>query len=177
MTEMTTTRPNWDEIWAQMAEVIGQRSRCDKAKVGCVIVANDQTVVSCSYNGPPPGYDPQTNRNNGSDSSDNSDSGCSDWCRRMQQSVVSANYDTCPSSHAEANGICRADRSRTAGAVAYISGACCMTCAKLLASAGVVRVVHKVSPSDNHRNPETVEQFLRDCGVECQRYVVGTVDV
>lgn len=139
----------------EMADAISRRSKCDKAQIGCVIVAPDQTVVSCSYNGPPPKYyAPGT---------------CSSWCPRMQKSDKGSNYDSCPSSHAEANGISRADHSRTIGATAYVTGACCMTCAKLIASAGIVRVVHRVGKNDLHRHPEAVEDFLRQAMIKVER--------
>lgn len=153
-------RPSWDRVWMDMAIIIGRRSRCSRAKVGCVIVSTDQEVLSASYNGPPPNYRLAQ------------EGPCSGWCSRaMGHDDLGSNYDSCPSAHAEANGIARADHSRTSGSTAYVSHACCITCAKLLAATGVARVVHMVRSSDAHRNPDATEAFLRDCGLVVDRWV------
>lgn len=140
-----------------MAEIMAERSKCSRAKVGCVIVSNDQTVLSASYNGPPPKYP--------------ADGPCTDWCPRARgEGSLDSVYDNCPSTHAETNGIARADHSRIAGATAYVNRASCIQCAKSLAAAGVVRLVHIVGENDMHRNPEATEDFLRLCGVEVVRW-------
>ena len=155
---LESERPTWDEIWHQMAEIISTRSKCDRAKIGCVIVAKDQTVISASYNGPPPGYSVEGT--------------CTNWCDRAKgRDSLDSNYDACPSSHAEINGIARADFSRILGATLYCNQAVCMNCAKAIAASGVSKVVHYVDEKSLHRNPNEVEQFLERCGVEVERYV------
>ena len=157
MSQSLEPRPSWDSVWMQTAEAIAKRSKCSRACVGAVIVDAHQNVLSCSYNGPPPSWPTPTDS-------------CQDWCPRAQSEVTSGmSYDTCPASHAEANGIARADSQRLFGATCYVTSSCCMTCAKLLAAAGITRIVHKVLPSDSHRDPERVEAFLRQCGVEVVR--------
>lgn len=151
------TRPTWEDVWMQTAIAISKRSKCSRAQIGAVIVDSRQNVLSCSYNGPPPSWRTPADS-------------CRDWCPRAQSEVgPGMSYDSCPANHAEANAIARADSQRLAGATCFITGSICMTCAKLLAAAGVTRVVHKVSPSDSHRDPERVEAFLQTCGVEVVR--------
>lgn len=150
-------RPSWDEVWLSMADNIARRSLCSRAQVGCVIVASDQTVLSASYNGPPPGYEVSGS--------------CVNWCPRARGDASLDNtYDNCPSAHAEANGVARLDRSRVKGATVYVNRAMCLQCAKLVAAAGVTRVVHRVLEEDMHRDPDGVEQFLWECGVEPRRW-------
>lgn len=135
---------------------MSKRSRCARAQVGCVIVAEDQTVISSSYNGPPRFYP-------------TSDGDCRDWCPRAQKTDTddfSPTYDDCPSVHAEANAIARADFSRMEGSTVYVSTSCCKGCAKLLANSGVKRVVFSYEAGREYRNPEKTIEFLRTCGVE-----------
>lgn len=140
-----------------MADNISRRSLCSRAQVGCVIVASDQTVLSASYNGPPPGYEVSGT--------------CDLWCPRARgEGALNNMYDNCPSAHAEANGVARLDRSRVRGATVYVNRSMCLQCAKLVAAAGVTRVVHRVTEDDMHRDPQGVENFLRDCGLDVMRW-------
>lgn len=151
------SRPSWDMVWMQVAQALAPRSKCSRAQVGAVLVDAHQNVLSCSYNGPPPSWPTPTDS-------------CKDWCTRAQsQPAPGESYDACPSNHAEANGVARADSQRLSGATCYVTSACCMSCAKLLASAGVGRVVHVVGPTETHRQPDIVERFLRECGVHVDR--------
>ncbi|QEM41611.1 deoxycytidylate deaminase [Gordonia phage Boopy] len=153
-------RASWPTTWFRVAEAVAERSKCSRAKIGCVIVDRGQVVISTGYNGPPPNY--LGDRGGVSN-------GCRVWCERAKQSHTDDSYSTCPSNHAEANAIVRADWSRMSGSTAYVTGAVCLTCAKLLAAAGVSHVVHRVSNSDSHRRPQAVESFLRQCGVSVLR--------
>ena len=156
----SSRRPSWDDVWSRMADTMSERSKCSRAQIGCVIVAEDQTVISTGYNGPPAKYwsVPIDGHR-----------GCENWCERARQGHTDSAYSTCPSNHAEANAIVRADWSRLNNATTYVTGSVCFTCAKLLASAGIKRVVHRVHDSDAHRDPEKVEGFLRKCGVKVVR--------
>lgn len=140
-----------------MADNIARRSLCSRAQVGCVIVASDQTVLSASYNGPPPGYEVSGS--------------CTFWCPRGRgDAPLNNTYDNCPSAHAEANGVARLDRSRVKGATVYVNRSMCLQCAKLVAAAGVTRVVHRVTEDDMHRDPLGVELFLGECGLDTMRW-------
>lgn len=139
------------------ADSIGRRSKCSRAQVGCVIVSSGQSVLSASYNGPPPEYP--------------ADGSCALWCPRARgEGGLGSTYDNCPSVHAEINAIARADHSKISGATVYINRASCIGCAKALAAAGVKVVVHRVGEDDMHRNPDATEDFLRLCGIEVQRW-------
>lgn len=159
MTHSLEPRPSWDSVWMQTAEAIAKRSKCSRARVGAVIVASDQTVISCSYNGPAPDFIDA-----------NTDS-CSDWCPRAKVGAsLDSSYANCVACHSEANAISRANWSQTVGATAFITSAVCINCAKLLAAARVKRIVHAVSATDTHRSPDEVETFLKKCGIEVVRW-------
>lgn len=50
-------RPSWDVYFMTMAFVIAQRSLDPDTKHGCVVVADDKTILSVGYNSPPRGCD------------------------------------------------------------------------------------------------------------------------
>lgn len=147
-----------------MARIIGRRSVCDRRRVGAIIVTPGNQVVAASYNGPPAGQ-----------VIDTFTAGCLTWCARaksldtrdvgdVDEDVV-ASYHTCPSIHAEANALLRADRSRCADGTLYVSSAVCMDCAKLVANSGLARVVMVIQDGDYHRNPIGVATYLRSVGL------------
>lgn len=51
-----TDRPNWDEYFFQIAEVVSRRSTC-RVKVGVVAVDDEHHILMTGYNGSVPGED------------------------------------------------------------------------------------------------------------------------
>lgn len=141
----TSSRPSWDETWMSVADTIARRSQCSKAQVGCVVVDEDQQVLAASYNGPPPGSDYS--------------GPCSDWCKRAITGESTPDYSNCPSSHAEINAIARMPRT-TKETTIYINRMCCFSCAKAIASAGIGRVVYKITDIDGHIDSGPIGEFL-----------------
>lgn len=156
-------RPTSDETWLEVSEVIALRSRCHRAKHAAVIVDATGRIVSSGYNGPPEGFLIAPGGEYGD---------CRDWCRRAKDAVAgrpaSANYDNCPSVHAETNAIAHADRTAVVGGTLYVNGACCMTCTKLVANSGVSRVVMKIKASQSYRDHEKTITFLMACGIDVE---------
>jgi dCMP deaminase len=148
-------RLTWDEVWLRTAILIGQRSRCDRAQVGAVIVTADNRVDSCSYNGPIAAL-----RLEGT---------CRSWCPRAQRNDTSVDYSTCSTIHAESNSLIRSNHDRIQGGTIYVSRAMCLNCAKEVCNSGLARVVHRVLSEDEHRNPGTVEDLIRSAGIEVSR--------
>jgi dCMP deaminase len=113
-----TQRLSRNELFANVAQLYGQRSTCPRANVG-VVAVRDGRVVAAGYNGAPKGHDHCLNV------------GCemeNDHCVR--------------SVHAEANLISWAAREgiRLHGTTIYITHTPCKHCAKLLINAGVSAV-------------------------------------
>lgn len=146
-------RPTVDQVWMDVARAVGQRSLCERAQVGAVVVSAQGRIEASGYNGPPAGYPVQGT--------------CSLWCERSSRNASGTSYGlSCPSVHAEANALLYTDRSRIEGGTIYASRSCCADCAKLIANSGIKRVVMRVIPEDEHRNPKDVTAFLEQCGLE-----------
>jgi len=154
MTKMTmeTKAISWTETWMSVAETIAKRSRCARAQVGAVIVDKDQRVRATGYNGPAATY--PTNGD------------CLNWCERAQgKTGLGADYEGCPSIHAEANALLYVDRSAVNDGTIYITCAPCMQCAKLISNSGITKVVTRITEKDFHRKPEVVLDYLSKCGI------------
>lgn len=125
-------RPDWDDYFLAIAEVVSHRADCVRRQVGAVIVKHNR-IVSTGYNGAPAGED-----------------GClsNGACPRAHSLTKPyTNYDDpkspgyCIAVHAEANALLYADRANTEGATLYCTDAPCGGCDKLIRGAGIVRVV------------------------------------
>ena len=49
-------RPDWDSYFMKIAYAVSERSTCDRAFVGCVLVT-DKRILTTGFNGSPKGQD------------------------------------------------------------------------------------------------------------------------
>lgn len=127
-------RPDWDEYFLGIAKAVSLRADCTRRQVGAVIVDAQHRILSTGYNGAPAG-----------------EPGCltAGACPRGLQSLESvspgSSYDTgagsCIAVHAEANALLYADGWHLRGATLYCTDEPCGGCARLIAGAGIARVV------------------------------------
>lgn len=152
-----------------MAITIGQRSLCDRDKVGAVIVDRNNRIVDTGYNGPPRGFITD-------------DKSCLAWCSRAVpyvdetvpvRSKLNPHYDDCPSLHAEANALMFSDRRLREGGTIYVSSGVCMGCAKLIANSGLETVVSRMFPQHEHRRSNDSYAFMEKCGLTVIVHHVG----
>jgi dCMP deaminase len=139
-------RPSWDEYFMSLARLASTRSTCVRRQVGAVIV-KDRMVLSTGYNDTPRGVP------NGGDGG----------CPRCQSDAPSASgLDTCLCLHGEQNAIIQAAYHGIgiAGATIYCTHQPCLTCAKMIVNAGLVRVVYEAPYPD-----AVAEQLLRTAGI------------
>lgn len=117
---MAGERASWDEYFMQIALVVSTRATCDRRSVGAVIV-RDKNILSTGYNGSIRGL-PH----------------CGDAGHLMEDGHCVRTV------HAEANAIAQAARNgvRIAGGTVYVTASPCWPCFKLIANAGIVRVVY-----------------------------------
>lgn len=110
------SRPQWDDIWLNLALTLAKRSDCKNPdrKVGCVIVTKDNSsVVAIGYNGGPAGFD--------------------DYCRfNSQYGDVKYVGSRCDCVHAEQNAIAKLDSRNNNDLVLYVTLQPCALCASLI---------------------------------------------
>ncbi len=118
-----SSRPSFDQYFLQIAAVVATRGTCDRLRVGCVLVF-DNDVVSTGYNGGAKGLPHCDVNNHGRPAHDTT--GSCQWA-----------------AHAESNAVTKAARRghKTDGATAYVTHEPCVACLRLLINAGVAGVV------------------------------------
>ena len=146
-------RPSWDEYFMMMADVAKSRADCTRRQVGSLIV-RDFRIISTGYNGTPHKI------------KNCSEGGCLRCQKRDKGEIKGYEYEeSCVCIHAEQNAIIQAayHGSSTKGATLYSTTNPCSSCAKILANAGIARVVcHK-----EHHDLGGIE-LLKKAGVEVE---------
>jgi dCMP deaminase len=112
-------RASWDEYFMAIGREVATRSTCDRKHVGAVIV-RDKMILATGYNGSIRGL-----------------SHCDDEGHMMEDGHCVRTV------HAEANAIVQAARNgvRLEGADIYVTASPCFGCFKLIANAGLSRIV------------------------------------
>jgi dCMP deaminase len=147
-------RPDFDDIYMELAVNLAKRSHCIKRHVGAVL-AKDTRIVSIGYNGPPAGTHncdeqwPETG------------------CPRDSKGGCSLAL------HAEQNAILYAVKNKTSveGATLYITLSPCLACSRIIYSMGIRKVIYLNSYAEYKgiASDEGVD-FLRRFGVEVEKF-------
>lgn len=116
---MARARASWDEYFMNIAKEVSTRSTCDRKHVGAVIV-RDKSILATGYNGSVRGL-----------------GHCDDEGHLMEDGHCVRTV------HAEANAIVQAARNgmRIDGASITVTASPCWGCFRLIANAGIVRIV------------------------------------
>ena len=133
-------RPDWDSYFMKIANAVSERSTCDRAQVGCVLVL-DKRILTTGFNGSPAGQP---------------------HCDEVGHLIVEGHCVR--TIHAETNAIIQAALHgvSTKGATCYVTHYPCMNCAKALVNAGISRLVY----SNPYRIDPISVQFLEGAHVE-----------
>jgi dCMP deaminase len=147
-------RPDFDDIYMELAVNLARRSHCIKRHVGAVLT-KDTRIISIGYNGPPSG-------------THNCDEKWPDTgCPRDSKGGCSLAI------HAEQNAILYAVKNKTSveGATLYVTLSPCLACARIIYSMGIQKVVYLNSYAEFKGIPsdEGVD-FLTMFGIEVRRY-------
>ena len=110
-------RPEQHEYFLILAKIASMRSSCIRRMVGCILVDENNHILSIGYNGPPAGF-PNCTENP---------------CEGAIEAVSGQNLDSCRAVHAEANAIIQCLDIRRIHA-AYLTVSPCRECIKLLLS-------------------------------------------
>ena len=144
-------RPSWDEYFIEIARQVATRSTCLRRHVGAVIV-RDKRILATGYNGAPRGL-----------------AHCDVvGCLREKLGIPSGQrQEICRGLHAEQNAIIQAALHgiSTDGAMIYVTHQPCITCAKMMINAGIVRVV-----SANSYPDKLAREMLAEAGVPLEEW-------
>jgi dCMP deaminase len=148
------SKPAFDNIYMELAYNLAKRSHCIRRQVGAVLT-QDTRIISIGYNGPPSGTHNCDEHFPGVGCPKDSKGSCS------------------LALHAEANAILYAVKNGgdIAGSTLYVTLSPCISCARIIFSMKIARVIflnsyaaYKGIPTD-----EGVE-FLRTYGVQVDQY-------
>lgn len=152
-------KPEFDDIYMDLAVKIAQRSHCIKRHVGAVLT-RETRIISVGYNGPPAGTHncdeefPET--------------GC----------AVDSKGSCTLAIHAEQNAILYATKNKVDinGSTLYVSLSPCLACARIIFTMGVTRLVYLNSYAE-YKGLVSDEglDFLIKFGVDCEKYE-GSID-
>jgi len=149
---------SFDKIYMDLAWKLAQRSHCIKRKVGAVIT-KDTRAIATGYNGPAQG-------------THNCDE---EWpeqgCPRSLRGGCSLAL------HAEQNAIIFALKNKVdlQGSTLYITLSPCLPCARMIFSAGIVKVFYHTSYAElKGLDVEEGIQFLEKLGVQVTHYTEPT---
>ena len=136
---MSYARASWDQYFMNIAREVATRATCDRKHVGAVIV-RDRSILATGYNGSIAGL-PH----------------CDDEGHLMEDGHCVRTI------HAEANAVIQAARNgvRIDGAAIYVTASPCFGCFKLIANAGIKKIVY----GEFYRDPKIFD-FAARLGIE-----------
>ncbi len=137
-------RPEWDAYFMKIAYAVSERSTCDRAFVGSLLVL-DKRILTTGFNGSPKGQP---------------------HCDEVGHLLVEGHCVR--TIHAETNAIIQAALHgvSTRGATCYVTHFPCIACTKALINAGIIRLVYDVA----YRIDDNALEFLRHAEVEITQY-------
>jgi len=154
------SRPSWDDYFMEITRVVATRSTCLRRQVGALLV-RDKRILSSGYNGTPRGL-----------------VHCMETgCLREGMGIPSGQrQELCRGLHAEQNVIVHAAYHgiNIAGAVLYVTHQPCITCAKMIINAGIVKVIYAGEYPDElslelfHQAGIILEPFPTNRGDGCE---------
>ena len=140
MSEKAAMRPDWDSYFLKIALAVSERSTCERALVGCVLVL-EKRILTTGFNGSPSGQ-PH----------------CDDVGHLMVEGHCVRTI------HAETNAIIQAALHGVSsrGSTCYVTHFPCLNCTKVLINAGITRLVF----SQDYRQDPIALEFLRTANIE-----------
>ena len=137
-------RPDWDSYFMKIAAAVSERSTCDRAMVGCVLVL-DKRILTTGFNGSPAGQE---------------------HCDEVGHLMVDGHCVR--TIHAETNAIIQAALHgvSTRGASCYVTHLPCINCTKALINAGITRIVY----GEAYRMDENAIKFLKTADIKVVQF-------
>jgi dCMP deaminase len=144
-------RPSWDQYFLTITRQVAERSTCNRAKVGAVIV-RDKNILASGYNGAPAGLPHCT------------EVGCLIYQSKTPTGESEENcYRTI---HAEINAIAQAAKNGVGirDADIYVTHTPCIHCLKVLINTGIKRIFY-----EKEYKLHTVSELLASTDVSLQK--------
>jgi len=144
-------RPSWHQYFLTITRQVAERSTCNRAKVGAVIV-REKNILATGYNGAPAGLPHCT------------DVGCLIYTSRTPAGETEENCFRCI--HAEINAIAQAARNGACirDADIYITHTPCIHCLKVLINTGIRRIFY-----EHDYKRQTLDELLGYTDVQLER--------
>ncbi len=125
--QVQSVRPPWTYVWMTLADALSNRSTCKRAKVGCVIVSDDnQRVLALGYNG---------------------------GAKGVFNDCMSLEPGQCGHLHAEINALIKCNIHDPSKKILYTTVLPCFNCSVAIINAGIWKVVYR----DEYRKTEGKE--------------------
>ena len=143
-------RPDWDDYFLDIVELVAKRATCVRRRVGATLV-RDRRILSTGYNGAPSGLRHCL------------EIGC---LRELQHIPSGERHELCRGLHAEQNAIIQAALHGVSvkGSTLYCTNHPCIICAKMIINAGIVRIV----VGGDYRD-QLAEEMLAEANIEVTR--------
>ena len=140
-------RASWDLYFMRIAADVATRATCDRKHVGAVIV-RDKNILATGYNGSIHGL-----------------GHCDEEGHMMEEGHCVRTI------HAEANAVIQAAKngSRIEGGAIYVTASPCWGCFKMIANAGLVKIVY----GEFYRD-QRIFDFAQRLGIELVKVEVAT---
>jgi len=128
-------RPDWDSYFMKIAYSVSERSTCDRAFVGCILV-REKRILTTGFNGSPTGQA---------------------HCDEVGHLLVDGHCIR--TIHAETNAIIQAALHGISikNSTCYVTHFPCLNCTKALINAGITRLVYHIA----YRIDENAQEFLQ----------------
>ena len=138
-----------NETFLDLAKIIGDNSKCCRAKVGAILV-KDNRIISTGYNGKPSGWN---------------DEACSDECKGCKETI-----------HAEVNAIIFAAKNgmSTKDCVLYVTHSPCQSCCLAIIQAGIKVVFFEELYVSKSSDGEDGIRMLKEAGIKVFKYEKNT---
>ncbi|MCX8083951.1 MAG: cytidine/deoxycytidylate deaminase family protein [Calditerrivibrio sp.] len=144
-------RPDWDEYFFKIINVVKERSTCIRRQVGAVIVKENH-ILATGYNGVPTGI-----------------SHCSDvGCIRAKLNVPSGQrHELCRGLHAEQNAIIQSAKYGVCidGSTIYTNTKPCSICSKMIINAGIREIVYQ-----EYYDDQLADDLLKETSIIVRQY-------
>lgn len=139
-----TKRKSWKEYFMEITNLVASRSTCDRAFVGCLLVNDDNRIVSTGYNG-----------------SVKKNPHCDDIGHKIKDGHCIATI------HAEINALlyCAKEGISVKDCTAYITHFPCLNCTKALIQAGIKKIYFQ----NDYRVDEYAVELLEANGIDVEK--------